>query len=160
MAGEKCELEKLQEHAELARRRILEQDDDGDASPFAGALLVLSSHLQLLAAAVDEGAGAADVALDVVELLPLRRHQHGHVVEHLVELEQAALQVGNSTVALLDLGDDAQHLACGGGKGSGPRGARAERAGTGGSGGACGGAGRRRSALGRRTAAELLVGIS
>ncbi|KAG8052444.1 hypothetical protein GUJ93_ZPchr0001g32801 [Zizania palustris] len=56
MAGEKCELEKLQEHAELARRRILEQDDDGDASPFAGALLVLSSHLQLLAAAVDEGA--------------------------------------------------------------------------------------------------------
>ncbi|KAG8065716.1 hypothetical protein GUJ93_ZPchr0004g38773 [Zizania palustris] len=74
-------------------------------------VLVLSSHLQLLAAAVDEGAGATDVALDVVELLPLRRHQHGHVVEHLVDLEQAALQVGNGAVALLDLGDDAQHLA-------------------------------------------------
>lgn len=88
-----------------------EQDDDGDAGPLAGALLMLPRHHQLLAAAVDEGARAADMGLDVVELLPLRRHQHGHVVEHLVELEQRAFQLRHGAVPLLDLGDHAEHLA-------------------------------------------------
>jgi hypothetical protein len=80
-------------------------EEDDDAGPLAGALLVLPGHLQLLASAVDEGAGGTDVALDVVQLLPLRGHQHGHVVEHLLQLQQAALQLRHGAVPLLDLRD-------------------------------------------------------
>jgi hypothetical protein len=37
--------------------------------------------------------GVANVALDVVQLLPLRGHQHGHVIEHLGILNMYLLQL-------------------------------------------------------------------
>ncbi|URE08283.1 hypothetical protein MUK42_22203 [Musa troglodytarum] len=73
-----------------------EEEDDGDAGPLAGVLLVDAGGGEIVGAVADEGLGAADVALDVVQLLPLRLHQHRH-------LQQAALQLRNRPVPLLDL---------------------------------------------------------
>jgi hypothetical protein len=60
-----------------------EQDDDqddGNAAPLPSATLVVLRDLQLLGAAVDEGARLAHLLLDVVQLIALRVHQRRHVV--------------------------------------------------------------------------------
>lgn len=80
-----------------------EQQDDGVAGPLPGVLLVLPGGRQLLRAAPHVRVGPRHVALDVVQLLPLSLHQHGHVQEHLVQLIQVPLQVLDGVVSLLDL---------------------------------------------------------
>ncbi|BAS98421.1 Os06g0590550, partial [Oryza sativa Japonica Group] len=84
--------------------------EDGDTRPLAAALLVLPRHLELDGAPADEGAGVRDVALDVVELVSLGLDERRHVEEHLVQVEQAALDVLDGVVPLLDLRDGVHHL--------------------------------------------------
>jgi hypothetical protein len=87
-----------------------DDEDDGNAAPLPSAALVVLGHLQLLGAAVDEGARLAHLLLDVVQLLSLRVHQRRHVHEDLVELQQVLLDVLHRIVPLLNLPDSLQHL--------------------------------------------------
>jgi hypothetical protein len=47
----------------------------------------------------------------LVEVLPQRSHQNSHTIQHLLQLEQAALQLCHHTVSLLDLHHHIHHLA-------------------------------------------------
>lgn len=76
---------------------------DGDAGPFSGGLLGVAGLFEGVGPAADEGAGVGDVGLDVVELVALGVHEGGHVEEYLVELEEAALDLLDRLVPLLDL---------------------------------------------------------
>lgn len=88
-----------------------EEEDDGEAGPLPGVLLVLPGGLQLIRPAPDERAGPSHLALDVVKLLALLLHQHGHVQEHLVQLRQAPLDLLGRVVAFLDLRDGVENPA-------------------------------------------------
>jgi hypothetical protein len=86
-----------------------QKDDDADAEASAAAALVFLGLAQLLVGALHVVGGVGDVPLDVVELLPLRLHHDGHVEEHLVELEEAALHLARGVVAVLDLVQRGEH---------------------------------------------------
>lgn len=88
-----------------------QQQNNGEASPLAGVLLGGPGLGELLCATADEGVGSHDVVFDVVDLLPLRLHQHRHVQEHLVQLLQVPLHVLYGIVSLLDLLNRVKDLA-------------------------------------------------
>lgn len=80
-----------------------QQEYDSIAGPLPGADLVLPCCLEPLGASTDERVGPRDLALNVIELLPLGLHQDGHIQEHLVELLEALLHVFHCIVPLPDL---------------------------------------------------------
>lgn len=106
-----CQISFSQDNGENYDQYNNEQNYNGNASPFAGVLLVLPRNLQLLHPTSNVRISSRHVALYIIQLFPLGLDQHRHVQEHLVQLIQIPLYLFHRVMPLLNLLDRVQNAS-------------------------------------------------
>jgi hypothetical protein len=80
-----------------------EADNDADAFPLFAALVLLLGLFEVLFAFLDFVVDLGDVGLDAVDLLALRHHKNGELVEELHALANRAFQLLDVLKFILDV---------------------------------------------------------